>query len=156
MGQGLCLGAELPDERELSTLTRLACGALAGTTGQTVAYPLDVVRRRMQVRLSHSCFSEPDWPRPGCAHRPHTGSCSAAILSATSCCPADPAPVTPLATDNMLILEPIFEQDGKEIMHACVCAAERAVGRLCPRRCLAGRGRRRCMQRGAQQWPTQA
>ncbi len=41
--------AELNDERELSTLTRLACGGLAGTTGQTVAYPLDVVRRRMQV-----------------------------------------------------------------------------------------------------------
>ncbi|CAL5222933.1 g5368 [Coccomyxa viridis] len=40
---------ELNDERELSTLTRLACGGLAGTTGQTVAYPLDVVRRRMQM-----------------------------------------------------------------------------------------------------------
>ena len=42
--------ADLNDERELSTLTRLACGGIAGTTGQTVAYPLDVVRRRMQVR----------------------------------------------------------------------------------------------------------
>ena len=41
--------ADLNDERELSTLTRLACGGIAGTTGQTVAYPLDVVRRRMQV-----------------------------------------------------------------------------------------------------------
>ncbi|CAK0786495.1 Mitochondrial adenine nucleotide transporter adnt1 [Coccomyxa viridis] len=40
---------ELNDERELSTLARLACGAIAGTTGQTVAYPLDVVRRRMQM-----------------------------------------------------------------------------------------------------------
>ncbi len=29
--------------------TRLACGAAAGTTGQTVAYPFDVARRRLQV-----------------------------------------------------------------------------------------------------------
>ena len=33
-------------------MTRLACGAAAGTTGQTVAYPLDVVRRRLQVHAS--------------------------------------------------------------------------------------------------------
>lgn len=39
----------LKDERELSVGTRLACGALAGTTGQTVAYPFDVARRRLQV-----------------------------------------------------------------------------------------------------------
>lgn len=37
------------DERDLSIATRLGCGALAGTTGQTVAYPFDVVRRRLQV-----------------------------------------------------------------------------------------------------------
>jgi solute carrier family 25 phosphate transporter 23/24/25/41 len=35
---------------DLSVVTKLACGAAAGTVGQTVAYPLDVVRRRMQVR----------------------------------------------------------------------------------------------------------
>lgn len=40
---------DLPDERQLSVISRLGCGAVAGTMGQTVAYPLDVVRRRLQV-----------------------------------------------------------------------------------------------------------
>ena len=57
MAQRLAVLAELNDERELSTLTRLACGGLAGTTGQTVAYPLDVVRRRMQVHITDSGLS---------------------------------------------------------------------------------------------------
>lgn len=39
----------LRDERELSVVARLGCGALAGTLGQTVAYPFDVARRRLQV-----------------------------------------------------------------------------------------------------------
>lgn len=39
----------LRDERDLSVATRLACGAFAGTFGQTVAYPFDVARRRLQV-----------------------------------------------------------------------------------------------------------
>ncbi len=43
---------DLTDERDLSVVTRLACGAFASTFGQTVAYPLDVVRRRLQVILS--------------------------------------------------------------------------------------------------------
>lgn len=36
-------------ERDLSVATRLGCGAVAGTLGQTVAYPFDVARRRLQV-----------------------------------------------------------------------------------------------------------
>lgn len=39
----------LRDERDLSIVARLACGAAAGSMGQTVAYPFDVARRRLQV-----------------------------------------------------------------------------------------------------------
>lgn len=37
------------DGADLHVLTKLGCGAAAGTVGQTVAYPLDVIRRRLQM-----------------------------------------------------------------------------------------------------------
>lgn len=46
--------AGMKDERDLSVVARLGCGALAGSIGQTVAYPFDVARRRLQVRLDVS------------------------------------------------------------------------------------------------------
>lgn len=51
----LLLHYGLKDERDLSVAARLACGAAAGTTGQTVAYPFDVARRRLQVRCGLGC-----------------------------------------------------------------------------------------------------
>lgn len=40
----------VPEEHQKSILMRLSCGALAGLFGQTLTYPLDVVKRQMQVR----------------------------------------------------------------------------------------------------------
>ncbi|KAL9962185.1 hypothetical protein ACROYT_G031266 [Oculina patagonica] len=37
-------------DKELPVFIRLCCGALAGGISQTVTYPLDVVRRRMQMK----------------------------------------------------------------------------------------------------------
>jgi hypothetical protein len=48
----LLLHYGMRDERELSVPSRLACGAAAGTMGQTVAYPFDVARRRLQVGIT--------------------------------------------------------------------------------------------------------
>jgi hypothetical protein len=49
----------LPAARNAQVAARLGCGALAGTTGQTVAYPFDVARRRLQVRRPSAPCSSP-------------------------------------------------------------------------------------------------
>ncbi|XP_019437844.1 PREDICTED: mitochondrial substrate carrier family protein P [Lupinus angustifolius] len=43
------LKLHVPEEHQKSILMRLSCGALAGLFGQTLTYPLDVVKRQMQV-----------------------------------------------------------------------------------------------------------
>mmetsp|Transcript_30652 Transcript_30652/g.78712 ORF Transcript_30652/g.78712 Transcript_30652/m.78712 type:complete len:322 (-) Transcript_30652:669-1634(-) len=45
----MCAQYGVSNERDLGIVTKLGCGALAGTTGQTVAYPFDVARRRLQM-----------------------------------------------------------------------------------------------------------
>jgi hypothetical protein len=44
----------LPGDTEPSIAGKLACGAAAGVFGQTVTYPLDVVRRQMQVQSENA------------------------------------------------------------------------------------------------------
>ncbi|GLU22398.1 hypothetical protein SLE2022_384780 [Rubroshorea leprosula] len=41
----------IPEEHKASVSLHLACGSLAGLFGQTLTYPLDVVRRQMQVDI---------------------------------------------------------------------------------------------------------
>ncbi|KAK7311968.1 hypothetical protein RJT34_10475 [Clitoria ternatea] len=52
------LKTHVPEEHQKSILMRLSCGALAGLFGQTLTYPLDVVKRQMQVGSLHNATHE--------------------------------------------------------------------------------------------------
>lgn len=41
--------SHVPEEHKKDIAIKLACGSVAGLLGQTFTYPLDVVRRQMQV-----------------------------------------------------------------------------------------------------------
>lgn len=41
--------SHVPENYKNSVAVKLACGSVAGLLGQTITYPLDVVRRQMQV-----------------------------------------------------------------------------------------------------------
>ncbi|CAM0946139.1 unnamed protein product [Alopecurus aequalis] len=46
--------SHVPDEHRKDITPKLACGSVAGLLGQTITYPLDVVRRQMQVQAFSS------------------------------------------------------------------------------------------------------
>lgn len=49
------LKSHVPKEQKKSITANLVCGSVAGLLGQTLTYPLDVVRRQMQV-FSFTCL----------------------------------------------------------------------------------------------------
>lgn len=51
--------SHVPDEHKKDIMVKLTCGSVAGLLGQTFTYPLDVVRRQMQVeRMSNTSIAK--------------------------------------------------------------------------------------------------
>lgn len=44
--------SNVPEEHKKDIMVNLVCGSVAGLLGQTITYPLDVVRRQMQVYIN--------------------------------------------------------------------------------------------------------
>ncbi|XP_065016046.1 mitochondrial carrier protein CoAc2-like [Musa acuminata AAA Group] len=52
------LKMHVPEEHKKDVVVKLACGSVAGLLGQTITYPLDVVRRQMQVQALSTSNNE--------------------------------------------------------------------------------------------------
>ena len=80
-------------ERDLSVATRLACGAVAGACGQTVAFPFDVVRRRLQmVGLKDGAAASSTVAKPASSAAPLASIAPAAGVGAVHVSTHAPAP----------------------------------------------------------------
>lgn len=140
----------LRDERELSVPARLGCGAAAGTMGQTVAYPFDVARRRLQVCSALWSYV--------CSVLQYTSKASVTCFSAVwfsswvRCCQVVTVPT---------VLDKLQTARGSRLQptpRMCACAIHNQLESscivCCICRCLAGRALVSCTVTTAQSWCT--